>query len=320
MRFNPLLAAALLFGAAAPSASAQNDECSIYFGQAQNVCDAAVDGTRLFHPIAGLLVSGGNPVIGTAQSLGGFPHMFIGVRANLVNVGLPDLNYDGSGNTVALDDEVLFPSPVVEGGLGIWKGLNHGLLSIDALGSAQLLPTDQVDNLTVDEDARNIGDIALGLGYGARIGLLRGSFPVPSVSVSIMKRTIPRIQYGDLSDVSQDYQYAVDLQATNLRAVASTRLLFLNVAAGLGWDNYTGDAEILFREPLTGIPQPPIDIELDNSRTMVFFGAVLDFPVVKIAGEIGYQSGKDQNLPTDFEGIDDTSGKMFGSVGVRFGF
>ena len=319
MRFQSVLSSILL-ASVVSTASAQNDECSIYVGQAQNVCDAAVDGTRLFHPIAGLLVSGGNPVIGTAQSLGGFPHFFIGARANLVKVGLPDLNYDGSSNTVPLDDEVLFPSPVVEAGLGIWRGLNHGLLSIDALGSAQLLPTNQVDNLTVDEDARNIGDVALGLGYGARVGVLQGSFPIPSVSLSVMKRTIPRIQYGDLTDPAQDYQYAVDLQATNIRVVASTRLIFINVAAGLGWDKYTGDAQILFREPLTGIPQPPIDIELDNTRTMMFLDALLDFPVFKIAGEIGYQAGKDQDLPSDFEGIDDTQGKLFGSVGVRFGF
>jgi hypothetical protein len=319
MRFRNLFVPILL-ATVASNASAQNDECSIYVGQAQNVCDAAVDGTRLFHPIAGLLVSGGNPVIGTAQSLGGFPHMFIGVRANLVKVGLPDLNYDGTSSTVPLDDEIVFPSPVVEAGLGIWRGLNHGLLSLDALGSAQLLPTNQIDNLTVDEDARNIGDVALGLGYGARVGILEGSFPIPSVSVSVMKRTIPRIQYGDLTDGSQDYQYAVDLQATNLRLVASTKVIFINVAAGLGWDKYTGDAQILFREPLTGIPQPPIDIELDNSRTMMFLDALLDFPIFKIAGEIGYQAGKDQDLPTDFEGIDDTKGKLFGSVGIRFGF
>jgi hypothetical protein len=319
MRFK-LLLSPILLASIVSTAAAQNDECAIYFGQAQNVCDAAVDGTRLFHPIAGLLVSGGNPVLGTAQSLGGFPHMFIGVRANLVKVGLPDLNYDGTSPTVPLDDEIVFPSPVVEAGVGIWKGLNNGLLSIDVLGSAQLLPTDQVDNLTVDEDARSISDIALGLGYGARVGLLQGRFPIPAVSVSIMKRTIPRIQYGDITDPSQDYQYGVDLQATNIRLTASTRLLFINIAAGLGWDNYTGEAEILFREPISSLPQPPIDIELDNSRTMMFLDVLLDFPIFKIAGEIGYQSGKDQDLPTDFEGIDDTKGKIFGSVGIRFGF
>jgi hypothetical protein len=300
--------------------SSQNSQCSIYPTQARNVCNAAVDGTRIFHPVAGLLVSGGNPVIGTAASLGGFPHFAITARVNAVQVAVPDLNYDGSSSTVPLDKKVITPAPLVEAGLGLWKGLNGGLLSIDALGSAQLLPTNQIDNLTVDPNARKIGSIALGLGYGARVGILKGSFPIPAVSVSVMKRTIPRIQYGDLSNPNQDYQYAIDLQATNLRLVASTRLLFINFAAGLGWDKYVGDATIAFREPLTGIPQPPINLKLNQTRTMVFANTTLDFPVVKVAAEIGYQGGKDQNLATDFQGFDEKKGHIFGGVGLRIGF
>jgi hypothetical protein len=102
--------------------------------------------------------------------------------------------------------------------------------------------------------------------------------------------------------------------------VASTKVVFINLAAGLGWDKYVGDATIAFRDPLTSLPQPPINIELDNSRTMLFANAMLDFPVLKIAGEIGYQGGKDQNLTTDFDGFDDTKGRVFGGVGVRIGF
>lgn len=302
------------------TAPSQNSECTAYNGQAGNVCNAAVDGTRIFHPVAGLLVSGGNPVIGTAASLGGFPHFAITARVNAVKVQLPDLNYDGTSNTVPLDKEIVAPAPLVEAGLGIWKGMSGGLLSIDALGSAQLLPTTQIDNLTVDPDARKIGSIALGLGYGARIGILKGSFPIPAVSVSVMKRTIPQIQYGDLADPNQDYQYAVDLQATNLRLIASTRVVFINLAAGFGWDKYVGDATIAFRDPLTNIPQPPINIKMDQTRTMLFANAMLDFPVVKIAGEIGYQGGKDQNLSTDFQGFDEAKGRLFGGVGIRIGF
>jgi hypothetical protein len=311
---------ALLLALSAPALRAQSDPCSIYIGQAQNVCNAAVDGTKIFHPVAGLLVSGGNPVIGTAQSLGGFPHAFITARVNAVKVAVPDLSYDGSSSTVPLDDRTFTPAPLVEAGLGIWKGLNGGLLSIDALGSAQLLPTNQIDNLTVDPDARQIGSIALGLGYGARIGILNGSFPIPAISASVMKRTIPQIQYGDLSDAGQDYQYAVDLQATNLRLTASTRVVFINLAAGIGWDKYTGDAVIEFRDPLTSLPQPPINIEMDQTRTMVFANATLDFPIAKLAFEIGYQGGKDQNLATDFEGFDEAKGHVFGGVGLRLGF
>ena len=302
------------------TAAAQNDQCASIIQQAQNVCNAAIDGTRLFHTVAGLLVSGGNPVVGTAQTLGGLPHFFITARVNAVEVQLPDLNYDGTSSTVPMQDEIVAPAPLVEAGLGLWKGLSNGLLSVDALGSAQLLPTSQIDNLSVDDDARKIGDIALGLGYGARVGVIRGSFPIPSVSVSVMKRTIPQIQYGDLSDPSQDYQYAVDLQATNIRAVASTRLLFINIAAGIGWDKYVGDAVIAYRDPISSVPSLPIEIALDNTRTMVFLNAMLDFPIFKIAAEIGHQGGKDQNLATTFEDVDDASGRLFGGVGVRLAF
>lgn len=322
MRLHHALSPILLLSLSIPAAAQQtgNSECSSLLTQAQNVCNAAVDGTRLFHPIAGLLVSGGNPVIGTAQTLGGLPHFFLSARVNGVGVRPPDLNYDGSSNTVTTSDKVIFPAPLVEGGLGLWKGLNGGLLSVDALGSAQLLPTTQIDNLTVDPDARKIGSIALGLGYGARVGIIRGTFPLPSVSVSVMRRSIPRLQYGDITDLSQDYQYAVDLDATNLRAVASMRLLILNVAAGLGWDKYTGDATVIFRDPLSQLPAPPINIKLDNTRTMVFADAVLDFPVVKIAAEIGYQAGKDQHLSTNFDGVDTTKGHLFGGAGIRLSF
>ncbi len=320
MRFRRLLVPLLLVTTAQAAAAQGNSECSFYLPQAENVCNAAIDGTRLFHPIAGLLVSGGNPVIGTAQTLGGLPHFFISARVNAVNVTPPDLNYDGSSSTVSTNNDIIFPAPLVEGGLGIWKGLTGGLLSIDALGSAQLLPVNKIDNLTVDPDARKIGDIALGLGYGARVGIIRGTFPLPSVSVSVMRRTIPEIRYGDITDASQDYQYAVDLEATNVRAVASMRLLILNLAAGIGWDKYTGGATVIFRDPISNLPQPPINIELSNSRTMIFADAVMDLPIFKIAGEIGYQGGKDQHLTTNFEGIDTSKGHLFAGAGIRLTF
>lgn len=317
--FRPVLLAALLPTLAVPVA-AQNPQCSSYSGQAANVCNTAVDGTRAFHPVAGLLISGGNPVPGSGRTLGGFPHFTLVARVNVVKVQLPDLTYDGSSSTVPAGEEVVVPSPMVEAAVGVFKGLPSGLLSVDLLGSAQLLPTDQVDNLTVDDDARRIGDVALGLGYGARVGLLRGSFPIPSLSVSLMRRDVPRVQYGNLGDLSQDYQYAVDLHATNLRIVASESITALTLAAGLGYDKYTGDAAIAFRDPLFGFPQPPIAIGLDNTRTMLFANAGLAVSAVKLVGELGYQLGKDQRLSTDFENYDTAAGKVFGGVGLRFGF
>jgi hypothetical protein len=315
----PQVLAGLFAVALASPALAQTPECSGYSGNAERVCAAAVDGTRAFHPSFGMLVSGGNPSIGSAATLGGLGHASLTVRANAVNFVLPDLDYTGSSTTVPAGDKLFLPAPLVEGSVGLYKGMSAGLFAVDFLGSAQLLPTDQVDNVTVDSDARRIGSIALGLGYGARVGLLRGIGPLPDISVSVMRRNIPRITYGDVS-AGDRFSYGVDLQATNLRLVASKQVAILDLAAGMGWDKYTGDAIIQFRDPITTVVQPNVPVELNNSRVLGFVNAGLSMSMVRLTGELGYQGGKDQELSTDFEDFDTTKGKFFAGLGLRVSF
>jgi hypothetical protein len=318
MRAADLLAGLFLL-AVVSSASAQTPECAGYVSNAQRVCAAAVDGTRAFHPIVGVLISGGNPTIGTAGTLGGLGHASLTLRANAVELVLPDLSYNGSSTTVPAGNKLFAPAPLVEGSLGLYKGMPTGLLAVDFLGSAQLLPTNQIDNLVVESGARKLGSIALGLGYGARIGILREMGPLPAVSFSIMRRDIPRITYGDIS-AGDSYSYGVDLHATNLRLVASKQLLILGLAAGLGWDKYTGDAVIRFRDPITLTPQPDVPFELSSSRGLAFVNAGLNLSMLRLTGEVGYQTGKDQNLSTSFEDFDTTKGKFFAGLGLRLGF
>jgi hypothetical protein len=318
MRAAQLLSGLLALALTSP-ALAQNSECSAYVSNARRVCDAAVDGTRAFHPVVGVLVSGGNPTIGSAGALGGVGHASLTLRANAVDIVLPDLGYTGSSTTVPAGEQLFVPAPLVEGAVGLYKGMPSGLLAVDFLGSAQLLATDQVDNLTVDEGARRIGGIALGLGYGARIGLMKETALMPALSFSVMRRDIPEISYGDIS-TGDRYSYAVDLHATNLRLIASKHLAVFDVAAGLGWDKYTGDALIRFRDPITLVAQPDIPVQLDNSRMLAFLNAGLSLKKVNLIGEIGYQGGRDQNLSTDFEDFDTTVGKFFAGLGLRVGF
>jgi hypothetical protein len=315
----PYLVAGLLTVAAVYPISAQTAECSGYSGNAERVCAAAVDGTRAFHPVFGMLVSGGNPTIGSAATMGGLGHASVTVRANAVNLVLPDLNYTGSSTTVPAGDKLFLPAPLVEGAVGLYKGMSAGLLAVDLLASAQFLPTDQINNVTVDSDARRIGSIALGLGYGARVGVLRGMGPLPDVSLSVMRRDIPRITYGDVS-AGDRYSYGVDLHATNFRFIASKQVAVVDLAAGLGWDKYTGDAIIQFVDPITGVLQSNVPVELSNSRVLGFLNAGVSMSMVRLTGEIGYQGGKDQRLSTDFEDFDTTKGKIFAGLGLRVSF
>ena len=300
--------------AGASGLRAQAPECDGFSGDAGRVCTAAVDATRTFHPVLGLLTSGGNPVLGSGNALGGAGHFSITARVNAVDVVLPRLSYDGSTATVPRGEKVFAPAPLVEGAVGIYGGLPSGVLALDGLASAQLLPTTVFDNFRVDESARRIGTVALGLGFGARVGILRETGPLPGISVSIMRRDLPTITYGDVA-AGDEFQYAVSLRATNLRLVASKQFALADVAAGLGWDRYTGKALIQVQSGLAS----DVPVDLHTSRVSAFADAGFGLGPATLVAEAGYQGGKDQHATTDFEDIDTTQGKFFAGLGLRVG-
>src|SRR5260221_6244318 len=90
MRRYPLCA--LLTGLALQPLAAQGDpQCnSATTTPAQIACNTAVDAMKAFSPLAGLVISGGNPVLGTAGTLGGFGHIAFSARVNATQVALPN--------------------------------------------------------------------------------------------------------------------------------------------------------------------------------------------------------------------------------------
>src|SRR5882724_4675282 len=145
MRRYPLCA--LLTGLALQPLAAQGDpQCNLATTPpAQNACNTAVDAMKAFSPLAG------------------FGHIAFSARLNATKVALPnpDSAFSG-GSSVAAGYNGALPAPVVEASLGVLRGMGGGLLSVDALGSAVLLPTNQVNNLTVDPNATQVGSVALG--------------------------------------------------------------------------------------------------------------------------------------------------------------
>jgi hypothetical protein len=314
------LSLALAFAAVGPATvRAQTAaECAAYAGAAGRVCTAAVDATRAIHPFLGILISGGNPLLGSGSALGGLGRFSVTARVNAVEVTLPRLSYDGSSPTVPRGQKVFAPAPVVEAAVGLYGGLPSGALAVDALASASLLPTGEFDDFRVDPQARRLGQVALGLGFGARVGILREAGPLPGISASIMRRDVPTITYGDLAG-GDEFQYSVDLRALNLRLVASKRLAFLDAAAGLGWDRYTGDALIRVRQGTLPGTAADVPIELRNSRVLAFLNAGVELALLKLVAEVGYQGGRDQSLTTSFQDFDPAKGKLFAGLGLRLG-
>jgi hypothetical protein len=302
-----------------------NTQCAMQstglFGgtQARNICNAGVDGASLFVPVAGILVSGGNPFLGATGGLGGFPHLGITMRVNATEVVIPDLLYNGVGTTVGAKQTLITPAPLIEGALGVFRGIGGGNLAVDLLGSAQLLPTKLIDDLHIDINARSIGSVALGLGVGGRITLISEGSAYPALTISVMQRTLPRIGVGDIS-AGDRYSYASDLTSTEYRATIGKRLGPLDLGAGAGWTDYQANAEIVFVNPVTGVPESPIVLDITDSRALGFVDAGLGVGRLYLIGEVGVQEGKDLGLVTTFTSNDPKGRRLFGSVGLRFGF
>lgn len=288
--------------------------------QVQSVCNRAIDALKTFHPAAGIIVSGGDPSLGSAQALGGIGHFFVSARVNAVKVRAPNPDTTSGPNTI----DGFVPAPVVEAGIGVWPGLRGGMLAVDALVSATLVPTHAVDKLSVDSGAAHLGSMALGLGFGARVGVFNGMFPIPAVSVSVMRRTLPRLSYGHLAATSisagDAFEFNTDVKATNIRVTAGYHLPVADVAAGIGFDHYTSDGLLRYYDnpPFSSIASVPFTPR--NDRAVIFADAAFHLAVAALGVEVGYQTGQDQHLSTSYSGFNAKRGHFFGGVGMRVGF
>ena len=310
----------LMLGAA--SLAAQDPQCNnIPYPGATDACNTAVDAIRAFYPLAGMIVTGGNPVLGSGGTLGGFGHVMLTARVNGIKAALPDpTTTNPSQQPTSFNGAV--PAPMVEGALGLFKGMGGGLLAVDVLGSALILPTG-IKDLSVDSNATHVSDAALGIGYGARVGVLKGGFPIPSVSVSWMHRTVPRLRYGTLGPApgtGDVFEFTMDLSGDSYRAVAGWKFVLLDLAAGIGVDRYkSNNTNIRFYDSATPPPRTVV-INPTNTRAVVFVNGGLSLAAVKLVGEVGLQSGKDQGFTTHFSDFNPKAAHVFGGVGFRLGF
>lgn len=244
-------------------------------------------------------------------------------RFNAIKAALPDPTATNQSPVPSSFDGAV-PAPMVEGAIGVLHGMAGGLLSVDFLGSALILPTG-ISNLTVDSSAAHIGDAALGVGYGARVGVLCGGFPIPSVSVSWMHRSLPRLRYGTLGPqfgLGDRFEFNMDLDADGYRAVAGWKFVLVDLAAGFGLDHYrSNNTNIRFYDnPASPTSARTVVINPSNTRALLFVNGGLSLAAVKLVGEVGLQAGKDQSYVTQFANFDPKAAHVFGGLGLRFGF
>ena len=295
----------------------------------QDACQKAIDLFRYMAPQLGTALAGGAPTLGQGGPAGGLGHFSIGVRVNAVMGKLPQvqdvpLSVQGAErDTYPLENQII-PLPTADLALGLFGGIPLGITSVggvDLLVSASYLPEFEADNIKVEVDGSSIK-----FGFGARVGLLEESLLVPGVSVSFLRRDLPKIHMTARAQSDSLQVRDLDIQTTSWRVMASKSFFMFGAAAGFGKDRYESSTTISARvaartvPPTPAVTAGPIDIEQSVSRTTMFFDLSMNLPFFKIVGEIGQVSGGDIETYNQFDGSKADDSRTYGSIGLRFGW
>ncbi|HEX2165613.1 MAG TPA: hypothetical protein VHG09_00125 [Longimicrobiales bacterium] len=302
MRLRALLVAAFSIAggttALAVDLHAQTLGCG--FEEICEVADAAVTvPARL-----AITAAGGNPVPGTASTLGmrvpGSPRWSIALRGTVARAQLPPVG----GSDLA----ATFWSIGADASIGLFNGFMllptiGGFGSVDALASAGLLRVPEGDGFETDSP--------LTWALGARVGILRESFTAPGVSVSAMFRSLPDLDYARDSTVS----FANDAQSVmTYRATVGKRILGLGLTAGIAHDR--GSSEVSGRLVDQGwlLEHDIGPGEVSFNRTSFFGNVSYTLLILNMAAELGWQEDGDRPA-----GAHEDTGKggLFGGIAVR---
>ncbi len=294
----------------------------------QDACRKAQDLFSFIVPQVGVALAGGNPVLGEGGTLGGWPKRAFALRLSAVDGGLPANDVEiSTGNAVSSDfgsERAPIPVPSLDGAIGIFKGVPLGLTNVggvDLLVGVTYLPTLNEDDFQVTPQGGGFG-----FGYGVRVGALQESSLIPGVSVSFMRRTLPTTDIGYASESDSLLLQNTALSTNSLRIVASKRLVFLGLAAGVGRDEIEGTSSLLgvINENVLNVNQrasvtTPLGQKV--TRNTAFVNASFSLVIARIVAEYGW-SGSDEVTSTlnTFGNRRANEGYRYGSVGIAFRF
>lgn len=282
--------------------------------EARAFCRAVVQGVEIAQPRLGLAFAGGNPVPGTASTLGirlgTLPRVSLGGRITGVWVELPPILDQDDADEI----EFVAPSLDVDASIGVFSGVSiaptlGGVGSVDLLASVGLIP--------LPGDEGFVDDAPLSWAVGARLGLLRESFTAPGISVSAMYRRMEDVAFGDPDLVEDDAFFETDLTMWSLRGAVSKRLFVFGLAAGAGYDHFSSDVAIAARTGTTTVSVAAEDFE--NSNVSAFVNASWTLLILNVVGEVGWQAGVGavEGISAGRLDFDPEEGTFFGSFAIR---
>jgi hypothetical protein len=204
----------------------------------------------------------------------------------MARFGMPDFSADGTG-TAGENDAYAYG---VKGSVavGVLDGFSlmptvGGLLSLDLLASGSLVFLSQSDGFP--------GNGSL-LSVGGRIGLLRESFTLPGVTVSVAQ------SFGKSVDWTTGLtgpQINADISTTTMRATVGKDFFTFAILAGFGWDWDRGGMGVQVPDPtIPGGQGVGLVEDLTTRRTVYFGGISFTRLVFQFSVEGGVSTGYDE--------------------------
>ncbi len=354
-----VLAAGLVPGAVSGQGQGRGltGACDEVAAELQTTCRVVAQAMESAQPQVGMLITGGNPTIGTASTgglrLGVLPRVSATAKANLVFARIPDIREARTTPTDGIaygDMTIAAPSLSGTVTIGLFPGASlaptiGGIGSVDLLGTVSWLP---LRALGRSEFRSRSADLSWG--GGLRLGILRESFTMPGASLSVMYHGLGTVRLGEICSVrvptstvdgagysleegqcaeaedSSDLgELAFDLSAWSTRAAVSKHLLGLGLSAGVGYDRFSSDFAVAVRPPAGPWSLPSSayarvsDVNLSQGRWSAFVDGSFSILVATVAAEAGWQQGGDgvAGYPYDSSDYDPADGTFFGSVGLR---
>jgi hypothetical protein len=285
---------------AATSAQDLREQCQAVVG-----CVELADAATTLPARLAIAAAGGNPVAGTASTLGmrvpGSPRWSVAVRSSLARAHMPAIA--GTDRTPTLW------SIGTDVSVGIFNGFYlvptiGGFGSVDVLGSVGLVRVPEDDGFDTSSP--------LTWSLGARVGIFRESFTAPGVSVSAMYRSLPDVEFSD--GAGADFELGAQSVVT-YRATVGKRILGMGLTGGVAHDRGSSDVTVVHVGPLPLQPVSSADQrDVSFNRTSFFGNVSYTLLILNMAAELGWQESGDRP-----EGAHGNTGKggLFGGIAVR---
>lgn len=281
------------------------------------LCRDAVASAQLLQPELGLLLTGGNPVLGTASPIAlkfrGMPRFQFGGRIGFAWAKIPDVLVLPHEAAAAGTRSFVMAMPQLDLSVGIFDGVRLGGTAA-GFGAVELLGS--VGTLLLP-NGEGFEDAASGFGLGARVGILREGFTAPGISLTGLYKRFGRVQYGDGTT-----ELGLDMQAAAFRAGVSKSFIAFGLAFTVAYDSYWSDIDLRVIVP-SGMPQTdgaatviprndPIERHVDRWSAFLDVSYIVLF--LNITAELGWQERT--GLITS-NGHDIDSGNLFAAIGLR---